>query len=186
MTTVKKVAVIAGSLRTGALSKQVALELIKQAPANLEGDLIDISALNIFSQDLEEEGKTPASWTEFREKVKKYDAVLFVTPEHNRSVPAALKNALDVGSRPYGQSIWDGKSGAVVSISPGKTGGFGANHHLRQSLVFLNVATMQQPEAYLGEVDQGIDAAGNFDARTAGFLKNYMAAFGAWVEKQTK
>jgi chromate reductase len=110
-------------------------------------------------------------------------AVLFVTPEYNRSVPAGLKNALDVGSRPYGQSVWNGRPGAVVSASPGAIGAFGANHHLRQSLVFLNVPVMQQPEAYIGGADKLFDAAGtlvNESSKT--FLQNLTNAFAAWIE----
>jgi chromate reductase len=102
-------------------------------------------------------------------------------------VPGVLKNAIDVGSRPYGQSVWDGKPGAVVSVSPGAIGGFGANHHLRQSLVFLNVPCMQQPEAYIG------GAGGLFDAddklaneKTADFLRKLMEAFAAWIERFAK
>jgi len=113
--------------------------------------------------------------------------VLFVTPEYNRSVPAALKNALDVGSRPYGQSVWTGKPGAVVSASPGAIGGFGANHHLRQSLVFLNVPAMQQPEAYLGGADKLFDAAGApANEGTRKFLAGFMQAFAGWIAANTK
>src|SRR5205085_8911310 len=104
--------------------------------------------------------KPPSEWCNFRDQVRPCDGVLFVTPEYNRSVPGALKNAIDVGSRPYGQSVWDGKPGAVVSVSPGAVGGFGANHHLRQSLVFLNVPAMQQPEAYIGGAAELFDTDG--------------------------
>lgn len=125
----------------------------------------------------------PASWIAFRQRVKGADAVLFVTPEYNRSVPAALKNALDVGSRPYGSSVWDRKPGAIVSGSPGAIGAFGANHHLRQSLVFLNVPTMQQPEAYLGRVDKLFDEHGNIAGEGTGkFLQGFIQAFANWIE----
>ena len=110
----------------------------------------------IYNQD--GDANPPAEWTAFRERIRAADAVLFVTPEHNRSVPAALKNAIDIGSRPYGKSAWSGKPGAVVSASPGGIGGFGANHHLRQSLVFLDVPAMAQPEAYIGGADKLFDA----------------------------
>ena len=119
---------------------------------------------------------------EFRDKIRSSDAVLFVTPEYNRSVPGVLKNALDVGSRPYGKSVWNGKPGAVVSASPGAIGGFGANHHLRQSLVFLNVPAMQQPEAYLGGADKFFDADGKLtNDGTRDFLKKFMEAYADWV-----
>ena len=113
--------------------------------------------------------------------------VLFVTPEYNRSVPGVLKNAIDVGSRPYGKSAWDGKPGAVVSVSPGAIGGFGANHHLRQSLVFLNMPAMQQPEAYIGGADKLFDASGKLtNDGTREFLQKFMAAFAAWIAINSK
>ena len=116
--------------------------------------------------------------------MKAADAVLFVTPEYNRSVPGVLKNAIDVGSRPYGQSAWEGKPGAVISVSPGGIGAFGANHHLRQSLVFLNVPAMQQPEAYIGQAGDLFDEQGNLknDKRREFFTK-FMQAFAAWIEQ---
>jgi chromate reductase len=139
-------------------------------------------AIALFNQDLEADS-SPAQWTAFRQRVKAADAVLFVTPEYNRSMPAVLKNALDVGSRPYGSSVWDRKPGAVVSGSPGAVGAFGANHHLRQSLVFLNVPTMQQPEAYVGHVDKLFDEHGKLVSDgTRKFLQEFMQAFAKWVE----
>ena len=119
--------------------------------------------------------------------MKAAQAVLFVTPEYNRSVPGLLKNAIDVGSRPYGQSVFSGKPGAVISVSPGAIGGFGANHHLRQSLVFLDVPTMQQPEAYIGGAGGLFDEAGEItNPGTKDFIVKFMAAFAAWVEANTK
>jgi len=135
----------------------------------------------------DEEANPPAAWTSFRTRVKAADAVLFVTPEHNRSVPAALKNALDVASRPYGHNAWDGKPGAVVSVSPGAIGGFGANHHLRQSLVFLNVPAMQQPEAYISGAAALFDAGGTLvKPGTREFFQSFMQAFAAWVASNAK
>jgi chromate reductase len=112
--------------------------------------------------------------------------VLFVTPEYNRSVPAPMKNAIDVGSRPYGKSVWGGKPGAVISVSPGAIGGFGANHHLRQSMVFLNVPCMQQPEAYLGGAGTAFDAAGKLSESVKPFLQSFINAYGQWVEQHKK
>jgi chromate reductase len=127
------------------------------------------------------------AWTQFRDKSKAADAVLFVTPEHNRSVSAALKNALDVGSRPYDQSAWNGKPGAVISASPGAIGGFGANHHLRQSLVFLNVPTMAQPEACIGGADKRFDDSGKLiNDGTRKFLQQFMQAFNHWITANVK
>jgi chromate reductase len=175
------VCVLVGSLRKASLNGMLANALISLAPSLLKLETVEIGQLPLFNQDLET-GSSPAPWTVFRQRVKAADAVLFVTPEHNRSVPAALKNALDVGSRPYGSSVWDGKPGAIVSGSPSAIGAFGANHHLRQSLVFLNVLTMQQPEAYVGHADKLFDEQGKLTSDgTRKFLQEFMQAFANWV-----
>jgi chromate reductase len=174
------VAVIVGSLRKGSVNRMIAQALIEMAPASLQLAIVEIGDLPHYNMDLE--AAPPAAWTAFREKIKAAGAVLFVTPEFNRSVPGALKNALDVGSRPYGKSVWAGKPGAVVSASPGGIGGFGANHHLRQSLVFLNVPAMAQPEAYIGGADKLFDSAGKLTAQdTKTFLTGYLEAFAAFA-----
>jgi len=185
MSTSRDVAVFVGSLRKEAFSRKVAKALAALAPPPLKLSIVEIGQLPLYNQD--EEAPPPAAWTAFRERVKAADAVLFVTPEHNRSVPAALKNALDVASRPYGHSAWDGKPGAVVSVSPGALGGFGANHHLRQSLVFVNVPTMQQPEAYVGAVADLFDDAGAIvKPGTREYFQNFLQAFAAWVALHAK
>ncbi len=178
------VSVLVGSLRKASLNRMLANELISLAPSSMRLEVVEIGHLPFYNEDLERViDPPPAEWTTFRGCIKAADAVLFVTPEYNRSVPAALKNALDVGSRPYGGSVWDRKPAAIVSSSPGAIGGFGANHHLRQSLVFLNVPTMQQPEAYLGHADKLLDEHG----KLAGdgihkLLQGFMQAFANWVE----
>ncbi len=180
----KKIAVFVGSLRKESFNRKMAKVLAALAPESLSLEIVEIGGLPLYDQDLDDEGRPPAPWTEFRARVRPFDGVLFVTPEYNRSVPAVLKNALDVGSRPYGQSVWAGKPGAVVSVSPGAIGGFGANHHLRQSLVFLDVPAMLQPEAYMGGAAQLFDADGNIkNEATREFLTSFMAAFAAWVAK---
>ena len=185
MDKIRDVAVIVGSLRKGSLNRHVANSLAELAPATLKLNIIDIGHLPIYNQDGDEE--PPASWREFRDRIKAADAVLIVTPEHNRSVPAALKNALDVGSRPYGKNVWGGKPGAVVSASPGSIGGFGANHHLRQSLVFLNVPAMAQPEAYIGGADKLFDATGKLaNDGTRKFLQGFMQAYAAWISANAR
>lgn len=113
----KNVAVLIGSLRRESFSRKVAKSLIALAPGSLKLEIIEIGELPMYNQDLDE--TPPIAWTAFRHRLNGFDGVLFVTPEYNRSVPAVLKNAIDVGSRPYGQSAWDGKPGAVVSVSPG-------------------------------------------------------------------
>jgi chromate reductase, NAD(P)H dehydrogenase (quinone) len=177
------VCVLVGSLRKASLNGMLANALILLAPSSMEPEVVEIGQLPFYNEDLERYiDPPPAPWTAFRQRVKAADAVLFVTPEYNRSVPAVLKNALDVGSRPYGSSVWDRKPGAIVSGSPGAIGAFGANHHLRQSLVFLNVPTMQQPEAYVGHVDKLFDEHGKLDDGTRKFLQAFMQAFANWVE----
>ena len=180
----KKIAVFVGSLRKESFSRKIAKALMLLAPPSLSLEEIEIGELPVYNQDLDDENIPPAAWGAFRERMKNFDAVIFVTPEYNRSVPAVLKNALDVGSRPYGQSIWDGKPGAVVSVSPGGISGFGANHHLRQSLVFLNVPAMQQPEAYIGNAATLFDDHGALNnERTREFLQKFMEAFATWCDK---
>jgi chromate reductase len=181
MTQARTVAVVVGSLRKDSASRKLAKAFAALAPAHLEFDFLEIGDLPHFDQDLEAD--PPAQWTAFRDRVRPADAVLFVTPEYNRSVPGVLKNAVDVGSRPYGHSVWNGKPGAVISVSPGAIGGFGANHHLRQSLVFLNVAQFSQ-EAYVGAAFTLFDENGELvNESTAEFLKSYAAAFAEWIER---
>jgi len=174
------VAVIVGSLRKDSFNRKIANALIELAKPPLKLTIVDIGSLPHYNQD--DEAAPPREWTEFRERVRAADAVLFVTPEYNRSVPGVLKNAIDVGSRPYGKSVWNGKPAGVVSGSPGSIGGFGANHHLRQSLVFLNMPALQQPEAYLGGVDKLLDENGRLSSdSTRKFLSQYLDAFSTWV-----
>jgi len=180
----KKIAVFVGSLRKESFNRKMAKALITLAPESLKLEIVEIGGLPLYNQDYDDEGKPLPAWVEFRERVKSYDGVLLVTPEYNRSVPGVLKNAIDVGSRPYGQSVWAGKPGAVISVSPGTIGGFGANHHLRQSLVFLDVPAMQQPEAYIGGAAKLFDANGQItNETTRDFLVKFLDAFAAWVAK---
>ena len=179
MTQVRNVAVIVGSLRKDSVSRKLAKAFAALTP-NLTFNIVEIGDLPHFDQDLESD--PPAQWVRFREEVAAADAVLFVTPEFNRSVPGALKNAIDVGSRPYGSSVWAGKPGAVISQSPGAIAGFGANHHLRQSLVFLNVPLLSQ-EAYLGNSFALFDESGELiNDGTTEFLRGYGKQFSAWIE----
>lgn len=177
----RKIAVIVGSLRQQSFTRKVAKVLMLLAPSSLELEILEIGQLPLYNQD--DDPHPPPTHVEFRDKLREFDGVLFCTPEYNRSVPAALKNAIDVGSRPYGSSIWSGKPCAIVSVSPGAIGGFGANHHLRQSLVFLNMPAMQQPEAYVGGVGAQFDGDTLTSDATKGFLQNFIDAFAAWVER---
>lgn len=174
------VAVLVGSLRKESYSLKTAKALIAAAPPEYAFDIVPIGQLPLYNEDLES-AEPPATWTEFRKSIGKADALLFVTPEYNRSLPAALKNALDVGSRPYGKNVFNGKAGAVVSISMGAVGGFGANHHARQSLACLNVPLMQQPEVYVGEIQNRFTPEGQPQEAFSQFLGTVMQAYVQWV-----
>lgn len=177
----RRVAVLVGSLRKDAFTRRVALALRELQPAGLRLEIVEIRDLPLYDQDAE--ASPPAPWVAFRDSVRACDAVLFATPEYNRSIPAALKNAIDVGSRPYGKSVWSGKPCAVVSTSPGALGGFGANHHLRQCLVFLDMPVVQQPEMYLGGVDKLVDSGGKVTSdATRDLFTRFLSTFAAWIE----
>lgn len=177
-----KIAIVVGSLRKESINRKVARSICAFAADKLDCSIVEIGDLPLYNQD--DEGNPPPEYVRFREAVAAADGVLFCTPEYNRGVPGVLKNAVDVGSRPYGQSVWDKKPAAIITASPGAIGGFGANHQLRQNCVFLNMPVMQQPEAYLGHVtDDSFDSDG---CLKEGPLKDLVlklaAAFADWVD----
>ena len=181
----RNVAVLVGSLRKDSYNRKMARALAAIAPEGLKLEIVEIGQLPHYNQD--DEGNPPAASAAFRQKLAEADAVLFVTPEYNRSVPGVLKNAIDVDSRPYGKSVWSKKPAAVMSVSPGAIGGFGANHHLRQSLVFLDMPALQQPEAYIGSAGELFDeSSGLKKPETKKFLESFLAAFAAWVDRTAK
>jgi chromate reductase len=176
----KKIAVLVGSLRKESFNRRMATALSLLASESLVLNIIEIGQLPLYNQD--DDDNPPLVYTQFRQQIKSYDGVLFVTPEYNRSIPAVLKNAIDVGSRPYGQSVWDGKPAGVISVSPGAMGGFGANHHLRQTLVFLNMPCLQQPEAYIGNATNLFDGDGKLsNDKTAELMQKFIITFEEWV-----
>ncbi|MDD2521382.1 MAG: NAD(P)H-dependent oxidoreductase [Anaerolineaceae bacterium] len=178
----KKIAVLVGSLRKNSYSQKLANNLVGLLPEGYEAEFIKIDHLPLYNQDYDT-ANTPAEYAGFRNEIRDAAGVIFVTPEHNRSYPAALKNALDIGSRPYSQSVWDGKPALVVSQSPGNISGFGANHHLRQALTFLNMPTVQQPEAYIAHTNKLFDDDGNINNEgTLNFLQTVIDAFIEMVE----
>lgn len=178
----RTVAVLVGSLRKESLTRKIANALIDIAPEGLSLKIVEIGDLPLYNEDLEKD--PPAAWTRFRDEVRPVDGVIFVTPEYNRGVSGVLKNAIDVGSRPYGSSVYAQKPAAVISQSPGALGGFGANHQLRQSLVFLDMPVLQQPEAYLNHTGQYFDDAGKLTKDdTRQLLEKLLAAFAGLIEK---
>jgi chromate reductase len=177
-----RIAIIVGSLREGSINRKVARSICALRDDNLECSMIEISDLPLYNQDLDTD--PPEQWVRFRKQIAEADGVLFCSPEYNRGIPGVLKNAIDVGSRPYGQSVFDKKPGAIVTASPGSIGGFGANHQIRQAAVFLNMPIMQQPEAYLGHVSEdSFDADGKLKEGQLKQLVTALAhAFHDWVD----
>ena len=176
----QNVAVLIGSLRKDSITRKLVLAMKSLAPKGMVLNIVEIGDLPLFNSDHETD--MPAPVRAFKKAIEGADAVLFATPEYNRSVPGVLKNAVDWGSRPYGKSSWSGKPAAVISQSMGALSGFGANHHLRQSLVFLNMPTMAQPEAYIANATTLFDDKGGLaNADTQSFLGQFLAAFGQWI-----
>ena len=177
-----KIAIIVGSLREASLNRKVARSICAIRGDNLDCEMIEIGNLPLYNQD--SDANPPPEYVEFRRKVAAADGVLFVSPEYNRGIPGVLKNAIDVGSRPYGQSVFDKKPAAIVTASPGSIGGFGANHQIRQACVFLNMPVMAQPEAYLGHVSEdSFDASGCLKDGPLKDLVTVLAhAFANWVD----
>jgi chromate reductase len=177
-----RIAILIGSLREGSINRRIGRSICAMAGELLDCEIVEIGKLPLYNQD--SDSNPPPEYVEFRKQVGAADGVLFVSPEYNRGMPGVLKNAIDVGSRPYGQSVFDKKPAAIVSASPGAIGGFGANHQIRQSCVFLNMPVMQQPEAYLGHVtDDSFDDGG---CLKEGPLKDLVlglaSAFAGWVD----
>ena len=176
-----RIAILVGSLREGSLNRKMARAICLLAGDRLDCRFVEIGDLPLYNEDLE--ASSPEPWTRLRTEVAGSSGVLFVTPEYNRSLPGALKNAIDVGSRPYGKSAWAKKPAGVVTCSPGGIGGFGANHALRQACVFLDMPVMQQPEAYLGHVsaDKFAEDGSIADPGLAKVAANFVHSFADWV-----
>ncbi|MDR0877389.1 MAG: NAD(P)H-dependent oxidoreductase [Treponema sp.] len=182
-----KIGIFTGSLRKESFCKKTARVISGMLNDSFDIKSMEIGNLVIFNQDYDDEDRPPAEWQKFREEVKSLDGFLFVTPEYNRSFPPVLKNALDIASRPYGQNVWSGKPGAVISVTPGKLGAFGANQQLRQTLMFLNIFLMLQPEAYIGDAASLFDEKGELiNEGTKKFLQDYADEFVRWVKKFTE
>ena len=178
-----KIAIVVGSLRKDSINRKIAKSLCAMAHDRLNCDMVEIGDLPLYNQDYDGAPDEPPAYQRFRDEIRSRDGVLFVSPEYNRGIPGVLKNAIDVGSRPYGSSVWNQMPAAIVTASPGSIGGFGANHQIRQACVFLNMPVMQHPEAYLGHVnDASFDGGGKLNE---GPLKELVMslsnAFADWV-----
>jgi chromate reductase len=179
---IKKVAILVGNISKNSLSRNIAKYLMAVAPKSMLLEIIEIGQLSLYNEDFDK--TPPAAWIDFREKISSYDGFLFVTSELNSSLPGALKNAIDIASRPIGHNLFDGKPGAIVSVATDEADSFGAHPHLMQSLHFLNVQTMQEPEAQIGDTKDLFDSNGNLTrASTLEYIQKFMNSFGDWIQK---
>jgi chromate reductase len=179
-----KIAILVGSLRKGSYNRKIARSVCAIRGDDLDCTMVEIGDLPLYNQDYDALPQQPEQYVRFRDQIRSADGILFCTAEYNRGMPGVLKNAIDVGSRPYGQSVWDKKPAAIISSSIGAIGGFGANHQLRQSCVFLNMPVMLQPEAYISNVsDADFDADGHLkDGSTKDFVETIAHAFHGWID----
>ncbi len=176
-----KAAVIVGSLRKESTNRKLAKALIQLGKGKFEATILQIDDLPLFNEDLE--ANFPSSATRLKNEIAAADAVLFVTPEYNRSMPAPLKNAIDWASRPYGKNSFAAKPGAMIGTSPGAIGTAVAQHNLKGTLSYLDVTLMGQPEGYIQFKPDLIDADGNISNEdTKKFLQKFVDAYAAWVE----
>lgn len=177
---IKKVAVIVGSLRKESFNRKIAKEMIRLAPKNLDLKIVEIKDLSFFNEDVEK--TPPQEWTDFKNEIKNSEAVIFVSPEYNRTMPGVLKNAMEIGSRPPKENSWQGKPGAVMTVTPGAIGGLGAHNNIREALTSLDIPTMQQPAAYIGGVkDRLLEDGVTVNEATEKFLTNYLLEFEKWI-----
>lgn len=174
------VALVVGSLRRESFNRRLADALVKLAPPGLEFQRLEIGDLPLYNQD--DDANPHANVRRLKDEVRRADALLFVTPEYNRSMPGVLKNALDHASRPYGQNAWAGKPAGVLGISVGATGTSMAQQHLRTTLAYLDVPTLGQPEMYLQVRDDMYDAQGNATGASREILQKWMDRYVEWVQ----
>lgn len=179
-----KIAILVGSLRKDSFNRRIARSICAIRGDNLDCTMVEIGDLPLYNQDFDALPEQPEQYVRFRDQIRPVDGVLFVSPEYNRGIPGVLKNAIDVGSRPYGHSVWNGKPTAIVTASPGSIGGFGSNHQIRQACVFLNMPVMAQPEAYLSHVtDDSFDADGCLkDGPLKELVTKLAHSFHDWVD----
>ena len=179
------VSILVGSLRQKSLAKNLSRALVKVAPQGLAFSNVELGDLQHYNEDLEAD--PPAAYKRFRAAIRACDALLFVTPEFNRGMPGMMKNAIDVGSRPWTEMVWPGKPAAIISVSSEPPGGFGANHQLRQCISSVGVCAMPHPEAYIGRANPLFDAEGELtDPATKELVTRFMGSFKSWVDQLRK
>ena len=177
------IAVIVGSLRQDSFNHKLANAIVKLAPPEFSFKQVQIGKLPLYNQD--DDANPTESVKQLKTGITAARGLLFVTPEYNRSIPGVLKNAIDLASRPYGQSVWAGKPAGVMGTSIGASGTAMAQQHLRNILAYLDVPTLGQPEAFIHARDGLFDEAGDIGADSRKFLQNWMDHYVAWVKKHT-
>ncbi len=178
-----RIGVLVGSLREGSFTRKVARALMDALPESAQARFIEIGDLPLYNLDLDKDGKKPASWERFRKEAWEMDAFIFATPEYNRAITPAIKNALDIASVPFASNAWHAKPAVVVSVSPGSLGGFSSNTQVRQALACLGMHVLPEPEAYLNHIVSSMDSDGNItDERLQGLIKKIAASFAEFAE----
>lgn len=175
-----RIAIIVGSLRKESINRQLAHAVAKMAPANVVFQEVAIGDLPLYNQDAD--GNEVAAVQHFRSAIRAADAVLFITPEYNRSMSGVLKNALDQGSRPYGQSVWEGKPAAVMGMSLGAIGTAMAQQHLRNVLAYLNMPTLGQPEMFLHFKEGFFTVDGSVGEQSHAYVQKFVDQLVAWIQ----
>jgi chromate reductase len=177
-----KIAVVVGSLRRESLNRRLVDAVIALAPPEFAFSHVEIGDLPLYNQD--DDGNPAAAVRRLKGEIAAAHGVIFATPEYNRSVPGVLKNALDHGSRPYGQSVWAGKPAGILSASIGAPGGSMAQQHLRNMLAYLDMPALGQPEVYIHVREGFFDDAGTIASEgTRNFLQGWMGRYVEWVVK---
>ncbi|MES2742945.1 MAG: NAD(P)H-dependent oxidoreductase [Pseudomonadota bacterium] len=176
-----RIAVVVGSLRAASFNRKLADAIARLAPPEFSFRQIEIGDLPQYNQDHDGAPSEPVK--RLKTELAAVEALLFVTPEYNRSIPGVLKNAIDHASRPYGQSVWNGKPAGVLGVSVGAAGTAMAQQHLRNILSYLNVPTLGQPEAFIQAKDGLFDEAGNIGPDSVKFLQGWMDQYVSWVKQ---
>lgn len=186
----KKISIIVGSLRRGSFARKTALNVMEMLPEGYQASIVEIGHLPLYNLDYDDTNEAdvvlPESYTDFRETIKASDGILFVTPENNRTIPACLKNAVDIGSKPNNDVAWTGKPTGIISHSVGKMGGYSSHKNLRLALSYFDMPITAQPEVFLGNSHDLFDEQGNLTVEsTREFLQKYLNVYLELVDKHS-